>query len=541
MNIKTQYGFGLIEVFISFLIVAVTTGALLGLNKTYLEYTRDGRNREVAIRLAESRLDELRDFKNIAEYNALVDGSETISIDDTSYNVTWDVALNGNKKDVDISVSWAGGGNNNQSVSLFSTITSNLSVTSGPFGTGTDSFGTGAGGPKVEFTPGQAPDVVAIELDDVGSKQETSKPVVSVYDTGNKSVRVNTMTYDALSSTRNKLVQRDIETVSCTCNMEGTVDYEVSPPEYPPKPRLPTQHEIRGNFVYWDVGDIVNKEEGSADPDDPPLCQQCCKDHFDADVTDEGISSDLFDNWYDAVKWAQGGDSKHKHFHDSSDSFTEVDPDNGGDYLESCRLVRVDGLFRTVQDWNLVVLNVFNSDLLESDVNDADSLYKEYINKVVKCYAEAQIKDLTDDVDISVIDSDFATCLSDSPDLSPLYPEDDDILDDLSVKAIYVDFLSPEYKEYLASVFNDDAQENEVLRYIPFDELDVTELAKVTVTSGDENGDFPLQSGDIVTVSMGRSNSGFAGNYPISPMEVEVEDEITISNSKVRRTTVVIP
>ncbi|MGR7922485.1 type IV pilus modification PilV family protein [Zobellella denitrificans] len=538
MIFNKQHGFGLIEVFISFFIVAVTAGSLLSLNKTYLEYIRDGRSREVAIRLAESRLDDLRIFKNMAEYEALADGSETLSIDDVSYDVVWSVVSNGAVKDVYVEVFWIGAGGDSESVSLSSSITPNLSVTRGPFGTGSDVFGTGSGGPKVEFTPGQAPDVVAIDLDDVGSKQETSKPVVTVYTSGNKSVKMKTMTYDAMSSTRNKLIEQEMETVSCNCSMKGLVDYESAPPEYPPKPRLPTQHEIRGNFVYWDVGDIVKKEEGSASSGNPPLCQQCCKDHFDAaDVTDEGISLDVFDNWYDAVKWGQEG-GKHKHYSRSGSgpfTLTEVEPESGGAYLESCRLVRVDGFFRTVQDWNLVVLNVFNSDLLEVDVNESDSLYKGYISKIVECYAKAQI----DNSDMLNVDSGFNTCLSGAPDLSPLYPVAGDGLDKLSVKAIYVDFLSPEYKEYLAGIFDDDAQKSKVLRYIPFNELDVTELADVTVTKGDGNSDSSLQPGDKVTVYMGRSNSGLAGSYPISPIEDEDDgDDITSSNSKVRRTTV---
>ena len=62
---KRQQGFGLIEVMIAFIVVAITAGSLLQLNKSYLEYSRDGRNREVALRLAESKLDELRYFRNL--------------------------------------------------------------------------------------------------------------------------------------------------------------------------------------------------------------------------------------------------------------------------------------------------------------------------------------------------------------------------------------------------------------------------------------------------------------------------------------------
>ncbi len=122
---KRQHGFGLIEVMLAFVIVAATAGTLLQLNKTYLEYSRDGRSREVAMRLAESKLDELRRFQNRTGFNAITNGSDTVNLDDSKYQRTWIVnsyvwdsdnsdwitpfsnSQNIAKKQVEVTVSWS--------------------------------------------------------------------------------------------------------------------------------------------------------------------------------------------------------------------------------------------------------------------------------------------------------------------------------------------------------------------------------------------------------------------------------------------------
>ncbi|MCT7654980.1 type II secretion system GspH family protein [Oceanimonas sp. NS1] len=88
---KRQHGFGLIEVMLAFIIVAATAGTLLQLNKSYLEYSRDGRSREVAMRLAESKLDELRRFQTRSGFDAIANGSDSISLNDIAYGRSWAV------------------------------------------------------------------------------------------------------------------------------------------------------------------------------------------------------------------------------------------------------------------------------------------------------------------------------------------------------------------------------------------------------------------------------------------------------------------
>jgi Tfp pilus assembly protein PilV len=122
---RRQNGFGLLEVMIAFILVAVTAGTLLQLNKVYLEYSRDGRYREVALRLAESKLDELRGFDSIADYQAIVGSSspESVQVDDTDYAIEWEVTDYGwdgsawvtpppsgvasGKKEIEIAVGWS--------------------------------------------------------------------------------------------------------------------------------------------------------------------------------------------------------------------------------------------------------------------------------------------------------------------------------------------------------------------------------------------------------------------------------------------------
>ncbi|MGP7734609.1 type IV pilus modification PilV family protein [Oceanimonas smirnovii] len=148
---KRQHGFGLIEVMLAFVIVAATAGTLLQLNKTYLEYSRDGRSREVAMRLAESKLDELRRFQNRTGFNAITNGSDIVNLDDSKYQRTWIVnsyvwdsdnsdwitpfsnSQNIAKKQVEVTVSWSDA-SEELTFTLESVISFNVSAIGGPFG-----------------------------------------------------------------------------------------------------------------------------------------------------------------------------------------------------------------------------------------------------------------------------------------------------------------------------------------------------------------------------------------------------------------------
>lgn len=163
---KRQRGFGLIEVMIAFVIVVGTAGSLLQLSKHYLEYSRDGRSREVALRLLESKLDELRHEQSVSGYHAVSSGNETRNVADVGFeldwvvhNLDWDTAQGkwlssaasgslGDKKDLVVTVVWQDDRGETKSVTLSSAIAPILPIYAGPFGERDPALGAGAGGPE---------------------------------------------------------------------------------------------------------------------------------------------------------------------------------------------------------------------------------------------------------------------------------------------------------------------------------------------------------------------------------------------------------
>lgn len=163
---KRERGFGLIEVMTAFVIVAVTAGSLLQLSKHYLEYSRDGRSREVALRLLESKLDELRHEQAVSGYPDVSSGSEARTVATISFDLEWAVhprnwdrsqnqwlssAANGsegNKKDIAVTVAWQNDRGQAQSVTLNSAIAPILPIYAGPFGERDPALEAGTGGPR---------------------------------------------------------------------------------------------------------------------------------------------------------------------------------------------------------------------------------------------------------------------------------------------------------------------------------------------------------------------------------------------------------
>lgn len=438
---RRQAGFGLIEVMLAFIIVAVTSGALLQLNKVYLEYSRDGAYREVAIRLAESRLDELRTFSSEAEYAAVTSGTELITAHNgISYGVSWDINELDHRKDVVITVSWNDPGGT-KSLVMESTIAPNLSVASGPFGTADDSPGISMSGPEVSYSPGAIPDIVSITTDPgSGTKQETTKPAPDVKKNSDDVV----VSFDSIiyNSASNRLIQSDTRTLYCNCTYQ-------SGDKLSRKPSVP-YHLADG--VYWLAGGLAEKPWGDSDN---PDCKTCCNDHVDA--------GSAFEDVYNQFNLGHG------HYKNGA-------PVSAGEsYFESCRMLRIDGFYRVMPDWNLVALNVFPPYYLSKE--DNVNVYQRYVKDVVKAYIEEQ-KNKADYsyVDYKAVSYNYWLNLCgkgcseaklDFDKLSEVYMASYQLL----ARAVYVDLLAEDMLDKI------DLSHDNWMAKVSFNEINVTFLA----------------------------------------------------------------
>lgn len=538
---KRQQGFGLIEVMIAFIVVAVTAGSLLQLNKSYLEYSRDGRNREVALRLAESKLDELRYFRDPQGYQNITGGTLSTALNGVTYalgwtvnDVGWDTANTqwvtplptgfvSGKKEITVTVDWNDTGAP-QSFTLTSVISPNQSIGGGPFGTGAPNQGLGFGGPDVAHNPGSVPNVIPISLGD-GITQETSRPLPKLAQLGGTdSLRVAFDT-NAYNGSNKKSQVQDMATVSCNCKLSTSKVAD-----------LPSKRAAVSGLSYWVKGENASKMTGAPQQNQDPLCTICCASHFDG-------PENKFSHWYDAIK--RHNVPPHGHYI-AGDTLATIE---GNSYLEACRLVRINGFYEMANDWNLVALNIFDASIFAD--SGVLSAYQSYVKEIVTDYIRGQIKaegnynNQTYSTPISfsayLANSGLATSTTNMVDVAP-GP------DQLMARGIYVDIISPEYRQYLKDDVMEgdaDASPDNLLKFVPFYDVNLTLLAdwksdiitNVSVTSDpvqtmvDSSQQYygtysrglinALKEGTSATISatIRRSNSGITSFKPLSAFE----------------------
>ena len=377
-----QNGFGLLEVLIAFVIITVSVVALLSLQNSYLKNENNLTIRNGAMHLAESKLDDLRTFDSLASATGVVAYNDinnntggtitagTVSVGSYSYTLSWTVSNQflttpantyPELKNITVSVSWKNHDGYTESLALNGIITRAVSVDSSQL---TNSSVNSGYKPKITYTPGQAPDVISMDLGN-GSKQETTKPLPTVSNSGGSvQVKFNTVTYDSSTKTQ---VLSDFETLSCTCTNNGNTASTLLPGK-------PIQ--LDSGLLYWQLGSLLSKKTAvKANNQQPTLCTVCCSNHFDGS-TSQGVSFPYYYNQLNqaAAKYSFNG--------------TTYSAVTSGDFIDSCRLIRVDGYYKPLPDWNLVKLVVMSSAFLTDTQNLAK--YQAYVNYVVGEYIKLQ-------------------------------------------------------------------------------------------------------------------------------------------------------
>ena len=158
-----ERGFTLLEALIAFVVLAGGLLAAFRFHSTTLSVTAEAKVRAQATALAEHKLEELRNFQTIDQFNALVvDGTGMGDYDDANINfaadftLSWDrvEAYGDNPRQVDVTVAWADRDGSAQTVVLSSIIwrnepkdgASDLALAlSGVGGNPTEGFGDSSG------------------------------------------------------------------------------------------------------------------------------------------------------------------------------------------------------------------------------------------------------------------------------------------------------------------------------------------------------------------------------------------------------------
>lgn len=401
---RNQFGAGLIEVLIVILLLGVGLVSMSRIQVVVLQEGGTANNRAVAVQLAQAKLDEFKTFKcprfvsgsNCVSVNAsdkdffgIVSGADAAVIStlggtplNTSFSRSWTVvdyylcgagtsattsnctAPNTPKsfpdiKVIDITVTWSDA-RPNQSVVLTSAIQSSDSFSMADAFGGT---GTVFGKPQVKYNPLGVPDAVPVVIN-IGNLRETSKPVPTVSRQGDSTlVKFSSTVYTANGSQNIAVSNDEFVTVSCVCEFNGT-GLGMTPTRMVwNSVAQKLEHEL-GVQVEKTIGRVPTTGTSSSQP---AACQLCCRDHHDV----SGSS-------YPKYSPAQSSSGVHQHFRPNASG--DLIAVTSGQYLEACRLKRIDGFFYVMQDWLLRDVVVMpKDDYLSASDGVALAAYQNYL------------------------------------------------------------------------------------------------------------------------------------------------------------------
>lgn len=480
---KKQNGFGLLEILITLVLLGVGVAGLVSLARNMLSTAREGGRYEIAMRLAESKLDEFRNFNEIRNatppltaYKDISTGSVSQSLSNDGYGVSWTVSnqyLNGGvwsmtppatypfdypeRKRIVVTVTWEDNSGDDRSLELVGAISPTGSFTSEETG---DGLVKPRENPKVDYTKGSVPDVVAVALGN-GSNKETSKPLphISGGSSSSRTIQFDTATYQTTGTSSKRQAIQDTATVYCSCTSTGGVAKAYLP-------ALPKYIET-SQVQYWKVGNQLDKSigalKGNANQQET-LCSSCCREHYD-------VNSQGFAGYYSPLNTSRAK------YRDSGGTLVAA---SSGDYLDACRFIRIDGFYRPAPDWRLASLTTFSASFLNDTTNLAN--YQAYVGYVVTEHAKWQKTAFSGKTDSSwsvpnsspAIQS-FSTWLAVNRVGSNTTALSTSIgTVQLISRGIYVDIMPPSYLN--DEVFKDNATEP-VLAKIPFQDINMTLLS----------------------------------------------------------------
>lgn len=604
-------GFSMIDVLISIVVMATALLALAVLQGTVTRNTADARARSQIAQYGDSLIDQARQggYANLANktrtaasgtnYDATaasvqsaagVSGLQAVTTVSTyTYSnptsqggtgctgtfVSGDggACANGQSaayKNVSVTLTWTDATGTSRSLTE-NTVVSSLALDSGSGLQNNSNFTGSVTKPVVRQVSPVVPGVIPIAI---GANTDTAatnpRPELS---TTTNATSYNVLTYKDL--TTQVQIQQRVETtvIGCSCKYGAQLSSGVFAPSWRP--------------TYWDGTHYVepipaNTSPAGVDPNasstQSPLCTYCCRDHHDYanDALDLSKSTNPASYTtdtvlYDPFRIAQG-DSAHTHKRwDTSGAtpkFTDVTAGDSHPYLESCRMIRVDGLWRVATDLNAEQVGfVATEDQQTAGVPttptsnqnatswipsvDAETRYQSF----VKGYFNQKVAQGGTPVAAAVYNS------YGLDDPSTLYYIG--VSEYLHVRGLYLDNLEAPAQKQIQSAISHCTLASTidcVLPYLPFTSINLTELAlwgapnggkgvannlQVTNGSGTITGDFttnpPIRgtvskstgggNQDDILVKMTASNSGVAGGVPGSSQQsIDDKDQILVAH-----------
>ena len=572
---RAAAGFSLIEVMVAVVIVSIGLLALAALQLSLIRSSSESKAQSVALSLAKARLDELASYRTFADYRAITDESlnvaaggvdytRAIAVDRYVYNKAGTgvkyVAIGDTITDAQIKA-LSGGANlvpGREFKRLVSTVTwtdatgapqrvrvedavSALDPSDTMVLNQLKNFGAARKAVSIIANPASVAGVIPIAIGN-GTDTAATNPRPILLAQGNNTTLVETrfdiFTYAALNGAT-ATAQSRVETsvVGCTCTTGSS-----------------TQQTFRP--TYWDgskyttpdtrIGTPVSAPKNGVDQSD--LCTACCRDHQDP----TGVTGPKFD--------PRRADHNHYLESDLSDDIDMTSANN--DYDESCRLIRVDGVFRVAQEtyndyFGLLATAGLSTDSPTTTIANAvpgstqTAAYQAFVlNYLQARFISGPQSNYNIPINWATVSGNSAL---DSPSSATISVDTDPRF--LHARGLYVDYLTDDVKQKIADAAvpancpgtdgqpADSATEIQacVFKLLPFTSINLTEIASWTESNAAKldvsdaafkttvNQVFPVKgqadvkgdadTGDTLTGSANvqRSSAGLAVTLPVFP------------------------
>lgn len=549
-------GFTLIEVLVASLIIMIGVTGYVTLQSEYVRSDAKLNLRNAALQLGQEKLDDLRQFTQIRAkvgefaFNDIAnDAGGSIGAGDVDIGLTADptntytfsrhwvvtdqyyvdtdadgieeswvqagdvdfpvtVPANAAQKVVSVTISWTDNEGNSSAISLDGNI---APIALGNSYQAKNESNNAKTSPKVNYTPGEAPDVISYELGD-GKTVETSKPVPEIENRGdNNTVQFETVKYIVLVDQTDKVEQEDFLTVNCSCALAGVNQGST-----------PSMTVLVNQELGVELGQSTNKMTGvPKGVGQPPMCTQCCNDHHDT------ASMVAEENYY---RLESG--SAHGHYDRQADGTFIPASSNGDEYDEVCRFKRIDGYFQIYPDWQLLDIIEFNSRFLFTDANL--NAYTNYTEGLIEASIKGTAKPsrpASRDITVAPGAYQFISrgIYLDRMKSSHLAQVQSKILDgDVDWKAI-----TPFYDINLALLSNWSSANTDVATVTQEDIRSIVDVDADFYGTYSRGRVEALADGtSVVSVSAYAGNTGITGSYPISPddaADVKIDSTVTVT------------
>jgi len=265
------------------------------------------------------------------------------------------------------------------------------------------------------------------------------------------------------------LSQEESVTLSCNCTFDGNGSGNT--------PAYKVWSKESGEWgSHNETGEFMTKPVAIQDGNDSEaegFCTSCCRDHHDGGGSDQVI-------FYSSAG-ASGSD--HSHYNASGSPVTS------GTYIESCRLKRIDGIWRVFQDWDLKTITVLPRDSLAGAA--LQTAYIDYVTdfvqkKVIGATEPSKPNTSNLRTPAELASGSSRQLQSRGIYIDNVYSIDDDGVSDGTISSDYISYIT-------VTETNQD-----YLNQIPFTEINLTLLSDWTSSDTDY---FTITSEEINTIS----------------------------------------